>query len=118
MHVDAEHNYNRTSREAVYRFFATHLHPERASYIDQDVEVPPEAEMLAFSKSEPVPNVPGFDEIFERWKASAVLQMQNTSDPQQLREALQYALGVEWPLRVESRSAGGDDPAGASRETQ
>lgn len=106
VHIDAEHNYNRASREAVYRFFAAHLRPERASTADADVEVLPEAEMLAFAKGEPVANVAGYGEVFERWKVAAILQAQSGTDIQQLREALRFALGAAWPARVESRRSG------------
>lgn len=106
VHIEAEHNYNRESREAVYRFFAENLHPERPNLKDQDVDVPPDSEMLAFSRNEPVPNLPGFDEVFERWRASSVLQMQSVTDVGQLRESLSYALGAVWPAHVDSRRSG------------
>lgn len=106
VHVDAEHNYNRQSREAVYRFLAKYMHPEHAQVEDEDVQVPPESDLLAFSKPDPVSNMPGFDELFARWKAAAVLQMQNIGDLPALRDSLRYALGAQWPARVESRMDG------------
>jgi dienelactone hydrolase len=106
VHIDAEHNYNRQSREAVYSFLAKYMHPEHAQVEDQEVQVPPEADLLAFPKPDAKSNLPGFDELFDRWKAAAILQMQNTADLGTLREALGYALGAYWPTRVESRLDG------------
>ncbi len=42
-HVDAPHNYNRTSREAVYAFFATHLLglPDDADTSEPEIAMPP-----------------------------------------------------------------------------
>lgn len=106
VHIDAEHNYNRQSREAAYAFLAKYLRPEHPQLTDEDVPVPPDADLLAFPKSGPSPNLPGFEEVFERWKASAVLQMQNIGDTGTLREALRFALGAEWPSRVDSQVDG------------
>ena len=106
VHVDAEHNYNRQSREAVYRFFAKYMRPEQTRLVDEDVEVPPDADLLAYPKSDPASNLAGYEEIFDRWKAAAVLQMQSIGDLGTLRESLRYALGVEWPSQVDSRIDG------------
>ena len=52
-HIDAEHNYNRQSREAVYRFLARNLQSARpaAEPLDEDVLIPPDDDLLAFPKS-------------------------------------------------------------------
>src|SRR5262249_33109348 len=46
VHVDAEHNYNRQSREAVYRFFAQHMLGGRpaSELVDEDITAPSEEE--------------------------------------------------------------------------
>jgi hypothetical protein len=106
VHIDAEHNYNRQSREAAYRFLATYLHPEHPRFKDEDVAVPPDAALLAYPKNDQLSNLASFDEVFEHWRAAAVLQMQNISDTGTLRETLRFALGVQWPSQVESRIDG------------
>lgn len=106
VHIDAEHNYNRQSREAVYKFLAPLLRPERPQTTDTDIEQPPDSDLLVFGKSDSLSNLPGYDEVFERWRASAVLQMQSVNDPQVAREALRYVLNVQWPSKVESRIDG------------
>ena len=106
VHLDAEHNYNRESRDAAYGFLAKYLRPEHPSLKDEDVSVPPAADLLAFPKTDPPANLANFDAVFERWKAAAVLQMQNVGDAGTLREALRFALGAQWPSQVESRVDG------------
>ncbi len=106
VHIEAPHNYNRQSREAVYRFLAKHMRPERASFTDVEVAVPADSNLLAFSKSDSLSNLAGLAQIFDAWKSAAILQMQNLTDVQLLREALRYAIGAQWPFQVESRTEG------------
>jgi len=44
VHIDAEHNYNRQSREAVYRFLAVHMQRAllNSELIEKDFQLPPE----------------------------------------------------------------------------
>jgi len=52
-HIDAEHNYNRQSRESVYRFLAANMqrdHPP-SSLVDGEFTLPAEKDLLAFPKS-------------------------------------------------------------------
>jgi dienelactone hydrolase len=99
VHIDAEHNYNRQSREAVYGFLQKTLRPELAGVepVDRPVTVPSDEEMLAFPHGEAPPDGGSLADLFQNWKAAATLQMQSTAEPQELRDALRYALGVEWP---------------------
>ncbi len=103
VHIDAEHNYNRQSREAVYQFLAKALQPELAAaeLVDQPVVAPPDEELLAFPRAELPPELGTFAEVFQGWKAAATLHTQGSADSQELREALRFALGAEWPAEFE-----------------
>ncbi len=97
-HFQAEHNYNRQSREAVYRFLAKHMQPglPSSALVDKEVEVPPDEEMLALPKGDLPAGMIDLPGVFQAWKnsgpfATTVLQAK------EIRESLQYSLGVEWP---------------------
>jgi len=102
-HIDAEHNYNRQSREAFYRFLAGSLpsgHPA-AEPVDEDVSVPPDEDLLAFPKSGPR-DEEGYAEVFQAWKIAGSLPIQNQVDAGGQRDALRYAMGAKWPSQVDS----------------
>jgi len=102
VHVDAEHNYNRQSREAVYRFFAQHMLGGRpaAELVDEDITAPPDEGLLVFPKSGSR-DEDGYAAVFQTWKIAS-LQVQTAPDPEAQREALRTALGAEWPAQIES----------------
>ena len=104
VHIAAEHNYNRQSREAVYQFLAKAVQPELegANLVDQPVVPPADEELLALPRTDLPPEFATSAEVFTNWKAAARLQTQNFADNQELREAIRYALGAEWPAECES----------------
>jgi dienelactone hydrolase len=106
-HVDAEHNYNRQSREAVYRFLAKVMMPghEPADLRDKDITAPPDEDMLAFPKNGPR-EAGGYNDVFEAWKVAAMLGMDSGAQADARREALRLALSAEWPAQVESNTSG------------
>jgi dienelactone hydrolase len=101
-HFAAEHNYNRDSREVVYRFFSRHLQPglPASALVDREVAVPSDDEMLALPKGDLPPGMAGLPGVFQAWK-SASLFSPAASNPAETRESLRYALGVEWPSETE-----------------
>ena len=106
-HIDAEHNYNRQSRESVYRFLARNMqrdHPP-SSLVDGEFSLPAEKDLLAFPKSG-LRDVGGYPEVFQMWKIAAILQTQSNADPAAQREALRYALAADWPSQSESTTDG------------
>jgi len=102
-HIDAEHNYNRQSREAVYQFLARNMMGSRApaELVDQDVTLPAEEDLLAFPKSG-ARDEESYADVFQAWKIAASLPGQNHIDAAAQRDALRHALGAEWPSQVES----------------
>jgi hypothetical protein len=106
-HFDAEHNYDRHSREAAYEFFARHL-LGRAGEKPEDVAVGEidTAELLAYANgSRPPADALEYDELFAQWRAGS--RQQNASAGKNtLREQLKAALGCEWPERVDAKQWG------------
>jgi hypothetical protein len=100
-HIDAEHNYNRQSREAVYRFLAGRMRMSLSpgELLDEPFEPVPDAEMLAFPEGAPPKGAPTFPQLFEAWKAAARLQTEK-ADPGDLRQLMQDALGADWPNQI------------------
>lgn len=106
-HIDAQHNYNRQSRESVYRFLAENMqtgHPP-STLIDGKVSLPPDSELLAFPKVG-TRDLESYSDVFQMWKVEASLQNQSNTDPAAQREALRYALAADWPARPEAAIAG------------
>jgi dienelactone hydrolase len=128
-HFDAEHNYNRQSREAFYRFLAQNMpsgHPA-AEPVDQDVSLPQDEDLLAFPKSGPR-DLDDYAEVFQTWKVTGSVAVQTRIDINAQRDALRSVLAAAWPSQVEhsvqgarivlTRTAEGDRVAGYWRPGQ
>ncbi len=104
---DAEHNFNRQSREAVYRFLAAHLQPGLASsrLAEREIQLPREDDLLAFPKGDLPLGTENFDQVFQTWKVITRLETE-TLAAADLRDALRTALSVEVGPAVESRLDG------------
>jgi hypothetical protein len=111
--IDAPHNYNKESREAVYRFFGKQILGETDATKFKERNVPIEsAPNLLVWYGRPMPaNALTYDKLFAQWKAaSEVQQMDGVPDQRML-----LALGVEFPPRVMSDPAIAADPPAAPR---
>jgi dienelactone hydrolase len=99
LEVDAPHNYNRDSREAVYRFFAkTALgaDPESPDYKEKGFTPEKPGDLMAlFNRTQPK-NAVMYEKLVEQWIAGA--QKQNSASPDRERVAL--ALAVDVPKKV------------------
>ncbi len=103
-----KHNYNRESREAVYRFFAKHLKgdDEASAYVEKPFEVEKDEDLLALH-NHPLPaNALTYDQIFAQWRDAAKQQMESLTSPAELRRAFSYGIGVEWPEKLWSEVQG------------
>jgi len=100
--VDAPHNYNQQSREAMYRFFAKHALGVAApgeEYKEKSVSVEPLDKMLAlFGRTLPAGALT-FEQLVEQWVAQA-----RTVAPD--RGRMMLALGAEWPSAVREKVDG------------
>jgi hypothetical protein len=97
--IDAPHNYNRDSREAVYRFFAKTVlgaDPQSPDFAEKGFTPEKPSDLLAlFNRSLPL-NAHPYTEIVSEWISNA--HKQNASAPD--RERLMLALAADWPEKV------------------
>ena len=105
--IDAPHNYNQASREAMYSFFGKRILGEPKEVKEaRGVHVEKLQDMLVW-QGRPLPkNAATFEQLEEQWIAAAKKQTDEAHDPAVLRERLRLALGTEWPERVLSERAG------------
>ena len=106
--IEAQHNYNRQSREAAYRFFGKFLLPmvgeimltERPFVVDKDED------MLALAGRKLPPNALDYDGIFKQWREISRKQSDQTADLDTLRQRLIYALGADIKPRIQHEISG------------
>jgi len=103
VHLNAEHNYNRQSREAVYRFLARRMRKSLspAELTDRPIEPFADADLLAFPDGATPKGAPGYAQLFQLWKTASRLQTEQ-ADPADLRQSMQDALGADWPNQIVS----------------
>lgn len=103
--VDAKHNYNRLSREAVYRFFAKevlHADPQSPDFAEKNFSPDRPEHMLAlFNRSLPKGALT-YPQMVEQWVSNA--KKQNAGAPD--RERIQLALAADWPEKVLDEKTG------------
>ena len=108
MHQDAPHNYNQVAREAVYRFFGKHVLGESVSakFKERGIRLEKLQDMLALHNRTLPGNALDYAGLFAQWVRTAQTLVRETTDRDQLREMLEFALGAEWPERVASEANG------------
>jgi dienelactone hydrolase len=106
--IDAQHNFNRESREAVYRFFGQHLlrQPGQVMTSEKPVTVEKPEDMLALKGRQLPGHALDYEGLFRLWRESAARQSDATRDQAILRRRLTYALAAEWPEKVVTEIAG------------
>ncbi|HWR50463.1 MAG TPA: acetylxylan esterase [Bryobacteraceae bacterium] len=106
--IDAEHNYNQQSREAVYRFFGKHVlgNTDAAAFSERAIRLERLQDMLALHGRTLPPGALDFDGVFKLWKSIAQRKFEQTTDLNVLRERLRVVLAVEWPQEVAHQSEG------------
>jgi hypothetical protein len=106
--VEAQHNYNRESREAVYRFFGKHIlgQADMSQFAEKPFQVERNEDMLALHGRQLPKSALNYDRLFRQWRDSAMRQTTQTQDHAVLRQRLEYALAAEWPSRVVTEISG------------
>jgi dienelactone hydrolase len=102
----AEHNFNRQSREAVYSFFRKEFGgggQERVA--ERPVEVEPLADMLVWEGRSLPANALTEAQVFELWKTSGRRRVE-ALDRAERRELMVDIFHAEWPGEVWSKSEG------------
>ena len=105
--IDAPHNYNHDSREAVYRFFAKWIRhdPEAATLTESGFHAEKPADLLALHNRTLPTGALAFDGVFEEWRTLS----RNQTDEENvgaLRDGLLGAFASEWPHRVVTEGTG------------
>ncbi len=101
-HINAPHNYNRASREAVYEFFNRVLMPEERRLQDAPTETeifPGDTDELLINDESAAKTLPRQRELFEAWRAS-VRPDTAALTPDEGRQLLRAVMQVTWPGRV------------------
>ena len=97
--VDAPHNYNRESREAVYQFFAKTVlqaDPQSQDFVEKGFTPERPNDLLALFNRTLPPNALTYAQIVDHWVSNA--QKQNGGAPD--RERIALALAADWPEKV------------------
>ncbi len=108
VHIDAPHNYNQASREAVYRFFGKHIlgETDARKLAERSIRVERLQDMLALHNRTLPPGALDYAGLFRWWREMARRQTAATRDPAALRERLQLAMAAEWPQQVAAETRG------------
>jgi len=106
--IDAPHNYNRESREAVYRFFGRRILnlPDADKIVEDSFQVEKQQDLLALNGRSLPENALDYDGLFRQWKEAARAQSAQTRDIAELQERLRLVLGAEWPAEVTAQNRG------------
>ncbi len=106
--VEAQHNYNRESREAVYRFFGKHIlnQADPALLVEKPFTAEPPENMLALDRRQLPKHALSYDGLFRQWRETAARQSEQTRDLSVLRRRLVYALASELPARIVQEISG------------
>lgn len=103
VHIDAPHNYNQASREAMYRFFARHMlgDTESEKYSERNPRIERLPDMLVLHNRTLPAGALDYEGLFRQWKEASQRQTAAAS-AEDLRLWLATALGAEWPSQVVS----------------
>ena len=91
--IDAPHNYNAASREAVYKFFGERILHSSTPPRDLPFDAEKPEDMLALASRKLPDGALDFDGVFALWKN----QTDSTSD---LERRLAATIGATWPAKV------------------
>ena len=105
---DAPHNYDKDSREAVYKFFAKHMlnDPNWAQYSERSIRQEKLHDLMVFHGRALPADAVNYQQLVERWIAAAKKQNDETRDPNIFRERLFYSIGATLPGKVEFETTG------------
>lgn len=103
----AQHNYNKASREAMYRFLEEFaMESEDSEYVEQETVADDSKKLLVLNGRRLPENALDYPRLVDAWINASRKQTDETSDPKALRERLSYALATEWPERILSENQG------------
>ncbi len=100
--IHEEHNYNRLSREAVYRFFAK-VHPglsDSRELTEHGIDVPPLQDLEVLSNRTLPAHALDLAGVFAEWKENAEKQNAAMTEAKFVRDRLRQTLQVDVPGKV------------------
>jgi dienelactone hydrolase len=101
--IDAPHNYNKDSREAMYKFFAKYAlgDTDYAKYAEKAARIEPLPNMLALHGRTLPQGALSYDGLFVQWRTIVMQQLDRLNgNPEEKRRLLRLAIGAEWPGEV------------------
>jgi hypothetical protein len=104
--MDAPHNYNQASREAMYTFFNHRILGERKDVKERGVQIEKLQDLLVWHGRALPSNALTYNQLVAQWIAAAKQQTAATHDVDALRKRLRLALATEWPEHVVSEAQG------------
>jgi len=106
--IDAPHNYNKASREAVYKFFGKQVlgDGDASKFTEKRIRQEKLQDMMVFAGRTLPANSLNLAQLFAQWVAAAKQQAESVTDTKVLRERMAVALGTSWPAKVEVQMTG------------
>jgi dienelactone hydrolase len=97
VHIDAPHNYNRNSREAVYKFFNARLLDKHEPVPEQSYRAEQLGDLLALYGRQPPANAVSFEQFIENWirdarRSTEALRPRDAASLAKAREAFSERL--------------------------
>jgi dienelactone hydrolase len=101
--IDAPHNYNRQSREAVYKFFGAKINgvTDEAKLKEKGIRLEKLGDMLALFNRKLPDNALDLEGVRAAW-----IERGKQAAAQPTKEMLELALGAEWPKHVIAETPG------------
>lgn len=106
--MDAPHNYNQASREAVYRFFGKHILgvTDESAFAEKSVHDEKLQDLMVLHNRMLPSNALSFKQIFEQWQEMSRKQAESIQDRETKQARLRAAIGAAWPAGVLSDAQG------------
>ena len=106
--IDAPHNYNQQSREAVYRFFGKRVlgNSDASAFRERSIRLEQLQDMLALHNRQLPNNAITYEQLFNYWINIARRVGEDLTDRRAVRERLALALAAEWPAKVLAEVSG------------
>ncbi len=104
--IDAPHNYNQATREAVYRFLDTQAFGKADDGKERSAPIEKLGDMLALM-GQPLPaGALDYDGLFDAWRRAASAQADATTDVDLLRTRVRHAVGLPSSFTATRDAAG------------
>lgn len=104
--IDAPHNYNRASREAMYTFFNRKILGNPGEVKERGVDIEQLQDLLVWHARALPANALTYAQLEEQWIQASQKQSAEARDVEVLRSRLRLALATEWPEHVLSERHG------------